>query len=198
VIAGLFAASLSGCSSIDPTQDVPALNSAQTVSLLPTHAAINSALGRNLPSIQEPREIRLDPPSSQPSNGSPCHLLEGTFGHPAAATVACQVIVGTPGDENAGKAADTVIVETFRFPEVGSATAYMKTLSMIHDECGPKRESDFGSGKSREPSFTTWTYLDKPSAAFQRGRVVGYVSSPEEGDVKKIATLLSDTLADFR
>ena len=63
---------MTGCAAqtADPSTDVPALDRALIVDLLPAHSAIDKALGRDLPYTQEPREIVLTSDSDQPSDGT--------------------------------------------------------------------------------------------------------------------------------
>jgi hypothetical protein len=181
---------LTGCAQgVDATKDVPALDRAKIVDLLPTHSAINTALGKDLPYIQEPREIVLQQNSTQPSDGTSCELAEFSTGHPEAST-AGQVVVGTGRDH--------ATIEVFRFSEVGSATKFMKTVSTLQDECAVQKKAGITSWTTRESGFSVWRDTGQPHAAFQRGAVVGYVAASSEEYAAKITKLLSDTMADFK
>ncbi|MBC7762065.1 MAG: hypothetical protein H7201_09780 [Candidatus Saccharibacteria bacterium] len=191
VVIGAVSALLTGCaSSADPTLDVPALDRAPILDLLPAHSAINSALGKDLPYIQEPREIDHVSDVNQPSSGSACDLAEYTSGHPDSAS-AGQVIVGGKGNGNG--------IEVLRFPAVGSATRFMKTLQTLQDTCAPKQSSNITSWSAAAPGFTTWRDYGSPHAALQRGAVIVLVySTKSESNATQLAKLTSDTLADFK
>ena len=182
---------MTGCAAqtADPSTDVPALDRAPIVDLLPAHSAIDRALGRDLPYTQEPREIVLTSDSNQPSDGTVCDLSEYTSGHPNA-SLAGQVIVGAPKE--------TVGIEVFRFSDLGSATKYMKTVSTLQDECALQKKSGITSWSTRESDFTAWQEGGQPHSAFQWGAIVGYVFATAEEDAAKITKLLSDTMADFK
>jgi len=188
---GAVSVLLTGCaSSADPTLDVPALDQAPILDLLPAHSAINTALGENLPYIQEPREIDHVSDVNQPSSGSACDLAEYTSGHPDSAS-AGQIIVGGAGNGNG--------ILVLRFPAVGSATRFMKTLQTLQDTCAPKQSSNITSWSATAPGLTTWQDYGSPHAAFQRGAVIVLAySTKSESNATKLAKLTSDTLADFK